>query len=172
MPNPDPEKEPAVQRLNAKGRNDSEIARELDVWPSTVTRIRNRLGLPRRDEEDRAGHKAFDPAKARRLHREGLNDREIAERLDVARTTINRWRRLAGLPRNGTQGRKKTVGGFSVTNAARREAERLRRSWRRRILERDGSCRAGCIDGPYDEAFLQIAHVTSAKAFRDALGPV
>jgi hypothetical protein len=50
-------------------------------------------------------------------------------------------------------------------------ANRLRRHWRKRIMTRDyGACSTGCIDAPYPEELLQVAHITSAYEFRRAFG--
>lgn len=54
-------------------------------------------GRPKRKPD----HYSFDTEKLRRLHGQGLTDKQIAEHFGVNQKTIGNWRRSIGLPTNG-----------------------------------------------------------------------
>lgn len=75
----------AVREMCAAGKKDSEIAIELGVSTTTITRDRRRLGLARKDFSE--------PTVARReavkeMLESGITKAEMARRLNVAITTI------------------------------------------------------------------------------------
>lgn len=100
-----------VTRLHGAGWNDTQIAEHLDVSNSTISDIRrNELHLPRVSTSH--APKATESARAQRarqiteLHAEGKNDGEIAEALDITRSTVYQARNRLGLPLNRQTTRK------------------------------------------------------------------
>lgn len=100
-----------ILALHKDGLSDPQIAGEIGCSPQTILRFRREHGLPANNSASRqyngGGHPAWDRQKARRLYDQGLNDREIAQELGVAHSTIGAWRRTENLRPHGTAGRPK-----------------------------------------------------------------
>lgn len=95
-----PDRRTEIGRLAKRGLKDSEISEKVGVRRSWVSRIRKELGIPRQDLS-RRGPRAWEPKQALPLYRRGLNDREIAVKLEVSRETVQKWRKSKGLAPNG-----------------------------------------------------------------------
>lgn len=94
-----------IAELHAKGLTDNEIANELDITRMAVSQVRNRLGLAVHPDS-RAGQK-FGPRASvqhrtdlKRLHSEGMTDREISTALGVSISYVGDLRRQEGLTAN------------------------------------------------------------------------
>ena len=98
-------KDKALDLYNA-GATDREIAEALGVKRDSVCAWRHRVGLPL--HRDRMGPvTTIDWKRARELHRQGLNDREIAEAIGCGVNAVWRWRYKYELFPNSHGGRKK-----------------------------------------------------------------
>jgi transposase len=99
-------------KLYEQGLKDKEIAEKCDVSKWAIFSWRKRLGLPSIPE--RGGKRIWrllpneEEKKRIELYEKGFNDREIAEKCDVPRTTISFWRRKCNLPSTIERGRKQS----------------------------------------------------------------
>lgn len=100
-----------VARLNGEGWSDTKIALHIGVANSSISNIRrNELQLPKVPTSH--APKATETARARRarliadLHALGKHDGEIAEALDLNRSTVYQARVRLGLPLNRQTSRK------------------------------------------------------------------
>lgn len=97
-----------AQTLYANGKNDTEIASALSVSKNSVWRWRQEQGLPaqgRRGPKPSKVQKPKEPkaepawhAEARELYANGLNDKQIAEKVHVSSGAVAYWRHKQGLP--------------------------------------------------------------------------
>jgi len=88
-------------RLYQEGLSDGEIAKRLGCPRSTIQGWRQRRGLPPNYPPHYGKYLSDEEEEQRmRLYRQGLNDREIAERLGLTTRAIHLWRRRRGLPAN------------------------------------------------------------------------
>jgi transposase-like protein len=82
-----------LRELWADGMTGDEIAAELGVNPGTVSRWREKLGLPERQTSLRASADRF-----RELWTSGATYAEIRTELGISDSTISSWRKQLGLP--------------------------------------------------------------------------
>lgn len=91
-----------ILELYNNGKNDHEIAHELNLAVGTIYNWRQQNNLPPN------GHRGFqstlDKDEATKLYKEGLNDRQISERIGCTRNAIYMWRRKNGLKANAKRG--------------------------------------------------------------------
>lgn len=86
-----------LTKLHSEGKNDSEIANELNEKRQTVQYHRNKLGLP-----SNFSYKSFrkmDYEKAEKLVRENKTDKEIAEIMGVKPVSVYYFRKRNNIPR-------------------------------------------------------------------------
>ena len=99
-----------ILSLYRKGLSDPQIAAEVGCSAQTVFRFRKVHGLeansrPKRQNYNPTRGSTWDEMQALHLYNEGMSDREIAEHLGLAHSTIGAWRRAKGLPAIGKAGR-------------------------------------------------------------------
>lgn len=90
-----------IARMVAEGASDAEIAERLGTTRQAVSQARRKQGIlrdttPRAPRARRA--KVDHTEEITRLHAEGLTDREIADTIGLAQTTVSRIRRELKLP--------------------------------------------------------------------------
>lgn len=96
-----------VRKLHSEGLIDREVADQLDIHPASAARLRTRLGLRPNGHARRRRPQAWQPDRdARFLYEQGLNDREIAEKLGVSRESVTKWRQENRLLAVGKPGPK------------------------------------------------------------------
>jgi len=75
--------------LYEKGKNDSEIGRELEVCNVTIKNLRESLNLPKTFKYTRK----FNTVEFLKLHQEGLNDTEISIKLGISSSAAQDFRK-------------------------------------------------------------------------------
>lgn len=91
-----------MRALYDEGLNDREIAEELRKSATTVRHWRIREGLPSNTGRVRTSPAAVQERQRQMvaLWKQGLNDREIAEKMQMSKKTVRNWRKLRGLKSN------------------------------------------------------------------------
>lgn len=91
-----------MKKLYEEGLNDREIAEEMRKPPATVRNWRLREGLSANSGRTRTGTAAVQERRRKmmELWSQGLNDREIAEGVQVTKKTVRAWREKFGLASN------------------------------------------------------------------------
>lgn len=82
-------------RLHRAGKNDRQLAEELEVSKTTVRKWRLKNGL---EANERPNQSRVDERKAMRLYEGGWNDTQISKALGVSVNTVWKWRHRRGLP--------------------------------------------------------------------------
>lgn len=77
--------------LYREGATDREIASALDIHTERFARLRRKQGL-KPNPDQRGPAPRFDWKRAECLYRQGMNDREIADALGCAISSVWRWR--------------------------------------------------------------------------------
>ena len=96
----------AIRELHSRGLVDREIAAEIGKSPSTVQKIRAKMGL-----EANGATRVIDRELAKELYGQGYNDCEIARKIGCSSLTVYGWRQRNNLPPNAKRGeRRKTHG--------------------------------------------------------------
>lgn len=84
-----------ARKLYFAGKNDGEIAAELEVSRQTVSKWRKREGLT---AVVHLNWMSFDEKKALRLYKSGKTDGQIGAAVGKSATAIQKWRTRRGLP--------------------------------------------------------------------------
>lgn len=92
-----------LRRLHAQGLVDHEIADRMGIPKRTIARQRQRLDLAHNYGHTRNRGRQpmiLDETELRRLHADGLNNTQIADRMGVSQPTIRKQLRRLGLTSN------------------------------------------------------------------------
>lgn len=99
-----------MKKLYEEGLSDREIAEEMRKPPATVRNWRLREGLSANTDRARTAPAAVQERRRKMmdLWSQGLNDREIADGVQVTKKTVRAWREKFGLASNYKLRRGKT----------------------------------------------------------------
>lgn len=94
--------------LYDEGMNDHQIGREMGCSPCTVRNWRLREGLKGNTDRKRTSPAATIERRAQMmtLWKQGLDDRQISDRMQLSVKTVRTWRRENGLQSNWKAGKK------------------------------------------------------------------